>query len=90
MRPALDARRRFPLVLIIVAASAILCAARCDARPIEAIEHGLEIRLPGQATGETVDLAEALRTLHIPSVDVAVIDNGLRSAAQLFCGAFML
>ena len=26
MRPALDARRRFPLVVIIVAALAILCA----------------------------------------------------------------
>jgi hypothetical protein len=41
--------------------------------------------------------AEALRTLHIPSVDVALIDNGrvawsrtFGRAAQLFCGTFML
>ena len=87
MRPALDARRRFPLVVIIVAASAIPCAAPSDAQPIEAIEHGLEIRLPGQATGETIDLAEALRTLHIPSVDVAVIDNGRVVWSRTFGGA---
>ena len=87
MRPALDARRRFPLVVIIVAALAILCAAPSDAQPIEAIEHGLEIRLPGQATGETIDLAEALRTLHIPSIDVAVIDNGRVVWSRTFGGA---
>jgi CubicO group peptidase (beta-lactamase class C family) len=87
MRPSLDARRRFPLVVIIIAALAIPCAAPSDAQPIEAIEHGLEIRLPGQATGETIDLAEALRTLHIPSVDVAVIDNGRVVWSRTFGGA---
>jgi CubicO group peptidase (beta-lactamase class C family) len=87
MRPSLDARRRFPLVVIIVAALAILCTAPSNAQPIEAIEHGLEIRLPGQAAGETIDLAEALRTLHIPSVDVAVIDNGHVVWFRTFGGA---
>jgi CubicO group peptidase (beta-lactamase class C family) len=83
MRPLLIASRRFaPIVFL--AALAIPWATRTDAQPMEAIEHGLEVRLPGQAAGETIDLAEALRTLHIPSVDVAVIDDGRVAWSRTF------
>jgi CubicO group peptidase (beta-lactamase class C family) len=47
------------------------------------LEHGLEITPPGRPT-EYLDLSEALRTLHIPSVSIALIDHGILAWARAY------
>ena len=43
---------------------------------LASLEQDLEINQPGTGTTEHLDLGEALRKLNIPSVSIAVIENG--------------
>jgi CubicO group peptidase (beta-lactamase class C family) len=50
--------------------------ARARAQPFDALQRGLDVHAPDGFSAQDVDLAEAMRKLHIPSVDVALIDKG--------------
>jgi len=74
---------RFP-VFIVVAIGFLLLCGHLRAQPFEAIEHGLDIHAPGGVVAQNVDLAEAMGKLHIPSVDVALIENGRLAWSHVF------
>jgi CubicO group peptidase (beta-lactamase class C family) len=66
------------------AASADLWAQQ-DTKPLPAeIERGLEIARPGAGTTHQLELDEALRTLNIPSVSIALIDRGALAFARAY------
>jgi len=70
---------RSPLTIlhvIIVTGFSLLHGGALKAQSFEALQHDLEILPPGTTTAQKLDLAEALRTLHIPSVDIALIEDG--------------
>ena len=72
---------------ITLLAAASLCAAtsaRLNAQPIEELQRSLRILPPGAAAAQTLDLTEALRFLHIPSVSVALIEDGKLSWSRTF------
>ena len=66
---------RFPL-FIVVAIGVLLSSGHLRAQPFEALQHGLDIHAPDGLVVQNADLAEAMRKLHIPSVDVALIERG--------------
>ena len=74
---------RFPL-FIIVTIGVVLLRGHVGADPFEALEHGLDIHEPDGLVAQNVDLAEAMRTLHIPSVDVALIESGRLAWSHTF------
>jgi CubicO group peptidase (beta-lactamase class C family) len=80
------AAMRFPL-LVIVAIAVLLWCGHVRAQPFEAIEQGLDIHAPDGPVAQNVDLAEAMRKLHIPSVDVALIENGRLAWSHVFGSA---
>lgn len=69
----------------LLAAACVLAPAHPRAQPAgQALERELEIVQPGAATGQILDLAGALHTLHIPSVGVALIEGGDIAFARAF------
>ena len=64
------------LLFVVVAAAALLLCGHSRAQPFEALEHGLDIHAPDGLIAQNADLAEAMRKLHVPSADVALIENG--------------
>jgi CubicO group peptidase (beta-lactamase class C family) len=70
----------------LVAAASLFCAVggRLHAQSIEALQQNLEIRPPGAVVAQTLNLNAALAFLHIPSVEVALIDGGKISWSQTF------
>lgn len=66
---------RFSLFITSAIGMALLCG-HVRADPFEVLQHGLDIHAPDGFSAQNVDLAEAMRTLYIPSVDVALIDGG--------------
>jgi CubicO group peptidase (beta-lactamase class C family) len=72
------------LLFVTVAIGVLLWCGHGRAQPFEALHHGLDIRAPDGLVAQGADLAEAMRTLHIPSVDVALIENGGLSWSHTF------
>jgi CubicO group peptidase (beta-lactamase class C family) len=60
----------------VVATAIVLLGGPVCAQPFEALQRGLDIHAPDGFSAQDADLAEAMRKLHIPSVDVALIENG--------------
>jgi CubicO group peptidase (beta-lactamase class C family) len=46
------------------------------ARLFEALQHHLEILMPGNPTAQKLDLTDAMQTLRVPSVSIALIEGG--------------
>jgi CubicO group peptidase (beta-lactamase class C family) len=67
---------RFPLFLVVLATAVGLRCGHSQSQPFAVLEHGLEIRAPDGFFAQNSDLAEAMRKLHVPSADVALIENG--------------
>jgi hypothetical protein len=75
---------RFPL-FIVVAIGVLLSSGHLRAQPFEALQHGLDIHAPDGLVVQNADLAEAMRKLHIPSVDVALIkEKGNAALSHVF------
>ena len=74
---------RFPL-FIVVAIGVLLSSGHLRAQPFEALQHGLDIHAPDGLVVQNADLAEAMRKLHIPSVDVALIESGRLAWSHTF------
>ena len=75
---------RFPL-FIVVAIGVLLSSGHLRAQPFEALQHGLDIPAPDGLVVQNADLAEAMRRLHIPSVDVALIkEKGNAALSHVF------
>jgi CubicO group peptidase (beta-lactamase class C family) len=74
---------RFPL-FIVVAIGVLLSSGHLRAQPFEALEDGLDIHAPDGLVAQNADLAEAMRKLHIPSVDVALIESGRLAWSHTF------
>jgi Beta-lactamase len=74
---------RFPL-FIVVAIGVLLSSGHLRAQPFEALEDGLDIHAPDGLVAQNADLAEAMRKLHIPSADVALIENGRLAWSHTF------
>ena len=74
---------RFPL-FVVIATAALLWCGHLRAQPFETLQHGLDIRAPDGVSAQNVDLAEAMGKLHIPSVDVALIDKGKLAWSHVF------
>jgi len=74
---------RFPL-FIVVAIGVLLSSGHLRAQPFEALQHGLDIHAPDGLIAQNADLAEAMRKLHIPSVDVALIESGRLAWPHVF------
>ena len=74
---------RFPL-FIVVAIGVLLSSGHLRAQPFEALQHGLDIHAPDGLIAQNADLAEAMRKLHIPSVDVALIESGRLAWSHVF------
>jgi len=68
--------RHFAISLVIIFAAFGISQSRSAAQPIDEMQHDVEIVLPGAAAGPKLDLAAAMRTLHIGAVDIALIDRG--------------
>jgi CubicO group peptidase (beta-lactamase class C family) len=64
------------LLIVIVAGLNLLQSVPIKAQSFEALQHDLEIRPPGSLSPERLDLTDALRTLHVPSVSIALIEGG--------------
>jgi hypothetical protein len=56
------------LLFVTVAMGVLLWCGHGRAQPFEALQHGLDVRAPDGLVAQGADLAEAMRTLHIPSV----------------------
>jgi CubicO group peptidase (beta-lactamase class C family) len=70
-------RSAFSFLLIVIFTSLnLLRSGPIKAQSFEGLQHDLEILPPGTLTAQKLDLADALRTLHIPSVNVALIQDG--------------
>jgi CubicO group peptidase (beta-lactamase class C family) len=74
---------RFPL-FIVVAIGVLLSSGHLRAQPFEALQHGLDIHAPDGLVVQNADLAEAMRKLHIPSGDVALIESGRLAWSHVF------
>jgi CubicO group peptidase (beta-lactamase class C family) len=74
---------RFPL-FIVVAIGVLLSSGHLRAQPFEALQHGLDIHAPDGLVVQNADLAEAMRKLHIPSVDVGLIESGRLAWSHVF------
>jgi len=74
---------RFPL-FIVVAIGVLLSSGHLRAQPFEPLQHGLDIHAPDGLVAQNADLAEAMRKLHIPSVDVALIESGRLAWSHTF------
>ena len=74
---------RFPL-FIVVAIGVLLSSGHLRAQPFGALQHGLDIHAPDGLVVQNADLAEAMRKLHIPSVDVALIESGRLAWSHVF------
>ena len=74
---------RFPL-FIVVAIGVLLSSGHLRAQPFEALQHGLDIHAPDGLIAQNADLAEAMRKLHIPSEDVALIESGRLAWSHVF------
>ncbi len=72
------------ITLLVVAGLCAATSARLNAQPIEELQRSLRILPPGAAAAQTLDLTEALRFLHIPSVGVALIEDGKLSWSRTF------
>jgi CubicO group peptidase (beta-lactamase class C family) len=80
------AAMRLPLIVSVAIAVLPLCG-HVGAQPFDAIEHGLDIRAPDGLVAQNVDLAEAMRRLHIPSANVALIEKGVLAFSHVFGSA---
>ena len=74
---------RFPL-FIVVAIGVLLSSGHLRAQPFEALQHGLDIHAPDGLIAPNADLTEPMRRLHIPSVDVALIESGRLAWSHTF------
>jgi CubicO group peptidase (beta-lactamase class C family) len=74
---------RFSL-FVIIATAALLAGGHARTQPFEALQHGLDIHAPDGLSAQNVDLTEAMGKLHIPSVDVALIDKGRLAWSHTF------
>ena len=70
--------------LILVAIGLLLPCVQLHAQGFETLEHGLDVHPPDGVAAEKIDLAAAMRTLHVPSVDVALIDSGRLAWSHTF------
>ena len=70
--------------LMLVAIGLLLSCGHLRAQRFEALEHGLDVHPPDGVTAENIDLAAAMRTLHVPSVDVALIEDGRLAWSRTF------
>ena len=61
--------RYLAISLVIVFAALGVSCSRSAAQPVDVIRRELEIVLPGAAAGQKLDLAAAMRTLHVGAVD---------------------
>jgi CubicO group peptidase (beta-lactamase class C family) len=77
---------RFPLFIVVAIGFLLLCG-HLRAQPFEALEQGLDLQPPDGLLAQNVDLAEAMRKLHIPSADVALIENGRLAWSHIFGSA---
>jgi CubicO group peptidase (beta-lactamase class C family) len=71
-------------LFIIIAIAALLWCGHARAQPFDALQRGLDIHAPDGFSAQNVDLAEAMRKLHIPSVEVALIDKGRLAWSHTF------
>ena len=67
---------RLPLFLVVAATGVGLLCGHPRGQPVEALERGLEIRAPDGFVAQNIDLAKAMQKLRVPSVDIALIENG--------------
>jgi CubicO group peptidase (beta-lactamase class C family) len=74
-------------LFIVVAIGVLLLCGHVRAQSFEPLQHGLDIQAPDSAVVQKVDLAEAMRKLHIPSVDVALIEDGRLAWSHIFGAA---
>ncbi len=74
---------RFPH-FIVVAIGFLLSCGHLRAQPFDALEQGLDIDPPGGVAARNIDLAAAMRTLRVPSVDVALIEHGRLAWSHTF------
>ena len=74
---------RLPL-FITIATAALLACGHARAQPFAELEHGLDIHAPDGVAAQDIDLAAAMRLLHVPSVDVALIDSGRLAWSHTF------
>jgi len=78
-------RSSFTIILIVVVTGLnLLQSGPIRAQSFEALQHDLEIFPPGTLTAQKLDLADALRTLHIPSVNIALIEDGSLAWSRSF------
>jgi CubicO group peptidase (beta-lactamase class C family) len=66
--------RRFRLLLLALVGAIAWAATRANGG-LPQIETGLRISLPGASGPQTLDLRQALRRLHVPSVSIALIGD---------------
>jgi CubicO group peptidase (beta-lactamase class C family) len=64
------------LALVMIVGLGCLQGVALKARLFEALQRHLEILMPGNATAQKLDLADAMQTLHVPSVNIALIEGG--------------
>jgi CubicO group peptidase (beta-lactamase class C family) len=69
-------RYTITILAIIAVGLSVLRSGPVTAQSFEALQQDLDILPPGAAKAERVDLAGALRALHIPAASVALIENG--------------
>jgi CubicO group peptidase (beta-lactamase class C family) len=69
---------------ILVAIGLLLPCGHLHAQGFEALEHGLDVHPPDGIAAENIDLAAAMAMLHVPSVDVALIDSGRLAWSHTF------
>jgi CubicO group peptidase (beta-lactamase class C family) len=68
----------------VVATAIVLLGGPVCAQPFGALQRGLDIHAPDGFSAQNVDLAEAMRKLHIPSVNVALIEDGQLAWSHTF------
>jgi CubicO group peptidase (beta-lactamase class C family) len=73
--------------LALAAALGLLQSGPLKAQSFEILRHDLEIALPGAPKPQRLDLADAMHTLHIPSVSIALIKDGKLAWSRNFGGA---
>ncbi|MCL2430341.1 MAG: beta-lactamase family protein, partial [Alphaproteobacteria bacterium] len=79
-------RQPITIVLIVIFAG-FLRSGPVEAQQFEQLQRNLEIVPPAARNAQRLDLANALRALHVPSVDIALIDHSSVARSRHFGAA---
>jgi len=74
-------------ILLIVIFAGLLRSGAVEAQQFEELQRDLEILPPAAENAQRLDLADVLRTLHVPSIDIALIDHGSVAGSRHFGAA---